>query len=140
MICILKDISGLFYKRNRIVYAGLLILTVVVGIGSRTCSIYFHPFLAEYLGDVLWASMVYFLICFFFKRISIKKAAIIALLFSYFIEVSQLYQADWINAIRNTVVGALILGHGFLWSDLICYTVGILFAVLIDILLLKRLI
>ena len=55
-----------------------------------------------------------------------------ALSFSYCIEISQLYQADWINAIRGTTLGALVLGHGFLWSDILCYTVGVGLAILID--------
>ena len=52
--------------------------------------------------------------------------------FSYLIEISQLYQGEWINSIRDTTLGALILGHGFLFSDLICYTIGILIGVVIE--------
>ena len=33
-----------------------------------------------------------------------------ALLFSYAIEFSQLYQAEWINALRHTALGGLVLG------------------------------
>ena len=32
--------------------------------------------------------------------------------------------ARWI-AVRRTTLGGLVLGFGFLWSDLACYTVGI---------------
>ncbi|WP_347030238.1 DUF2809 domain-containing protein, partial [Bacteroides intestinalis] len=53
-------------------------------------------------------------------------------LFSYCIEISQLYQADWANIVRSTTLGALIFGHGFLWSDMICYTVGGLLSAAID--------
>ncbi|WP_228107363.1 DUF2809 domain-containing protein [Terrisporobacter petrolearius] len=38
----------------------------------------------------------------------------------------------WINAIRKTTIGALVLGHGFLWMDLISYFIGITIAVIID--------
>jgi len=41
------------------------------------------------------------------------------------VELSQLYQGDWINGVRGTLPGRLILGQGFLWSDLIAYAVGI---------------
>ena len=57
---------------------------------------------------------------------SAAKVMLAALAFSFAIEFSQLYQADWINALRRTTLGGLILGYGFLWSDLVCYTVGIL--------------
>ncbi|WP_309145332.1 ribosomal maturation YjgA family protein [Paenibacillus mendelii] len=46
-------------------------------------------------------------------------------LFCLFIECSQLYQAGWINDIRATVIGALILGKGFLAVDLVRYAAGI---------------
>ena len=38
---------------------------------------------------------------------------------------SQLYHAPWIDAIRDTLPGALVLGYGFLWSDLACYAAGV---------------
>jgi hypothetical protein len=41
------------------------------------------------------------------------------------VEVSQLYHAPWIDAIRQTRLGGWVLGFGFLWSDLACYAVGI---------------
>ena len=40
------------------------------------------------------------------------------------IEFSQLYQENWIIEIRNTTLGHLVLGQGFLWSDLLAYTFG----------------
>jgi hypothetical protein len=56
---------------------------------------------------------------------STVRVAGAALLFSIAIEVSQLYHAPWIDAIRATVPGALALGFTFLWSDLVCYGCGI---------------
>ena len=41
-----------------------------------------------------------------------------ALLLSFAVEFSQLYQADWIDALRANRFGALVLGRGFLWADL----------------------
>jgi hypothetical protein len=60
------------------------------------------------------------------------RAFYIALLLSYGIELSQLYQAPWLNSVRDTRLGGLLLGHGFLWSDLFCYTVGIALGAAID--------
>ena len=51
----------------------------------------------------------------------------IALPICFAIELSQLYHAPWIDAIRRTLAGALVLGHGFLWSDLACYVAGVMF-------------
>ncbi|MCY7330065.1 MAG: DUF2809 domain-containing protein [Saprospiraceae bacterium] len=36
----------------------------------------------------------------------------------------QLYHAPWMDGLRVTRLGGLILGFGCLWSDLGCYTLG----------------
>jgi Protein of unknown function (DUF2809) len=66
-----------------------------------------------------------------------KTSVLYTLLFTYCIEISQLYQADWINAIRHTKLGGLVLGFGFLWSDLLMYSIGISLAFLLDVWLSK---
>jgi hypothetical protein len=49
----------------------------------------------------------------------------ISLGLSFLVEISQLYHAPWTDSIRQTTLGGLVLGFGFLWSDLACYSVGI---------------
>lgn len=61
-----------------------------------------------------------------------KVACVLALVFSYLIEISQLYHAPWIDAIRATALGGLVLGFCFLWSDILCYTVGVLLGIIVD--------
>ena len=73
--------------------------------------------------------MIYLCFGFLFPRARIQAVAIAALSVSFAIEASELYQAEWINRIRNTLVGGLVLGFGFKWSDLVCYTTGILMGV-----------
>ena len=79
--------------------------------------------------------MVYFGCRFLFVNLKKRASFGIALAFSYLIEVSQLYHAPWIDAIRATTLGALVLGFGFLWSDIACYTVGIILGIVVDSLL-----
>lgn len=119
-------------KYKRLIYLAVTFFIIVLGLASRKYGDILPEFLAEYSGDTLWAAMVYFGLRFLFPSVSVLKAATISLLFSYCIEISQLYQADWVNSVRNTTFGALILGHGFLWSDMVCYTVGILLISIID--------
>jgi hypothetical protein len=38
---------------------------------------------------------------------------------------TQLYQAPWLNAIRGTTLGHLVLGSTFSWTDMLAYTVGV---------------
>lgn len=113
-------------KRNRGIYFILILVTMVLGISSRKFGAYLPEFLSTYAGDTLWALMVFWGFGFLSARTSTVKIMLAALAFSYMIEFSQLYQADWINNLRHTTLGGLVLGFGFLWSDLVCYTVGIL--------------
>ncbi|OOG92702.1 hypothetical protein BTH41_04724 [Bacillus mycoides] len=79
----------------------------------------------DYLGDALWALMIFIGVGFLFHKMKTKKLAFLSLLFCYGIEISQLYHADWIDNIRATTLGGLVLGYGFLWSDLLAYTIGV---------------
>jgi len=116
-------------SRNRPTYLALIIVIVTLGLFTRSS---FMPakdgFIATYAGDVLWAAMVYLIFCVLCPKWSPLKVAIYALAFSFAIEFSQLNQQDWINSIRQTRLGGLVLGFGYQASDLVCYTVGVLLA------------
>ena len=118
-------------RRNRILYLILTIITIILGLLSRKVQ-GLPQIISSYSGDALWALMVFFLFSFLFNKISTIFILVISIIFSYGIEISQLYHAPWIDSIRATTLGGLILGFGFLWSDLICYTVGIVIGAIID--------
>lgn len=96
-----------------------------MGLGSRRYAALLPAFLAEYAGDTLWAAMAFVAIGLVAADWPTRRVGLAALLVSYAVEVSQLYHAPWIDAIRATGLGALALGYGFLWSDIVCYTVGV---------------
>ncbi|GAA4468796.1 hypothetical protein GCM10023189_54730 [Nibrella saemangeumensis] len=91
-----------------------------------------YAFIRMYVGDGLWALMVFFGLAFIFRRWSTQAIAAAALGFSTFIELSQLYHAPWIDSLRNTLLGGLILGFTFVWSDLLCYSLGVGLGVLTE--------
>lgn len=111
--------------RSRSVYALLLVLTVAAGLGSRRYGAHLPPFVAAYAGDTLWALSVFLIVALLAPRRPTVWIAAVALALSYADEFSQLYRALWLDAVRATMPGALLLGHGFLWSDLACYTAGV---------------
>ena len=119
-------------KRKRIIYMGLVIIVMILGIASRRYGSYLPNIISKYAGDTLWALMVYLGFGFLFNKSKIRNVALASMTVSYLIEISQLYQGEWINSIRDTTIGALILGHGFLISDLVCYTIGILIGVVFE--------
>ena len=117
---------------RRWIYGAFIFFIPLLGLGIRADSIRLHPFLATYAPDVLWAWLVFALVVTFAPRLSTPRAGGVAFTFALAMECSQLYQAPWLNAWRTTFVGGLLLGYGFLWSDLLCYAAGILFAISID--------
>ena len=112
-------------KRNRFVYLILLVAVMVSGLLSRRYAALLLSWINDYLGDALWAAMIFVGFAFLFYKKRSNNIAIASLVFCYLIEISQLYQADWINAVRHTTLGGLVLGFGFLWSDIVAYTMGV---------------
>jgi hypothetical protein len=72
-------------------------------------------------------------------RASTRTIALLAMILSLAVELSQLYHAPWIDSIRQTTLGGLILGFGFLWSDLACYAVGVGLGVILELIVLAAL-
>ena len=114
-------------KSNRLNYFILIVLVLILGILSRKISN-----IPLFIGDVLYAVLIYFGLRFLFIHLKTHKTFLLSLLFCFGIEILQLVQIDWLIAIRKTTLGHYILGEGFLWSDLLCYVVGTLVAFLID--------
>ncbi|MDP9076629.1 MAG: DUF2809 domain-containing protein [Bacteroidota bacterium] len=119
--------------KSRLLYFCLVLATIISGLLSRHI-----PGIPLFIGDILWGLMVYFIVKFLFINKTIKWVTIASLLFCYGIEFSQLYQAPWINNIRHTVIGGLVLGEGFLWSDMLCYTIGVGIGIMVNVLLDKH--
>jgi uncharacterized membrane protein (GlpM family) len=118
---------------NRLYYLMVLPVVICLGLLSRRSNAYIPDVIDLFLGDSLWAFMIYLLIRMLFIKLSQKKAAFIGLLFCFTIELTQLYHGNWIDAIRKTTLGGLVLGYGFLWSDLAAYLLGILIGYIIDV-------
>jgi len=131
-----KEYKGGKMKRNRYIY--FIFTLVVMGLGLLSRKLNNLPtFVSTYSGDVLWALMVFLLIAFVFDKKSTIFITVCSMVFSYGIELSQLYHSPWIDNVRNTILGGLVLGFGFLWSDILCYTVGILMGMILDKYMLK---
>jgi Protein of unknown function (DUF2809) len=118
--------------RNPLAWTALIALAVALGLGSRRFGELLPGFVAAYAGDTLWALMAFLAIGLFLPRLTTWRVAALAISFSVMIEVSQTYHAPWIDSIRGKTLGALVLGHGFLWSDLACYVAGVGIGVLFE--------
>jgi len=114
--------------KARIRYLVLIFAIIIAGLLSRKFAI-----IPLWVGDVLWAVMIFFMVRFFYVGSSIKRIAIISLIICYAIEFSQLYKAEWIDKLRHTLFGKLVLGDTFLWGDLLSYTIGIGLGILVEV-------
>ena len=117
---------------SRIRYVVASLICIALGLFSRSSFYDFPDWSDAYVGDVLWASMVYFLIAVLYPKGRGSLKITLAMLFAFLIEFSQLIQTDWMNQIRSIPGMALVLGYGFKWSDLLCYTLGVGVAAVID--------
>ena len=107
-------------RKLRICYLAGIAVLIALGLLSRRVR-----FVPAACGDALWAMMVY--CC--FRIVLIRKPMVIsaaaALIASFAVEFSQMLKPDWLVKIRSTFLGHMLLGQGFLWSDLLAYTIGI---------------
>ena len=115
--------------KTRLVYALLIVGVLVLGLVWRRLIFPNSPFLSKYGGDALWALLVFFALAFVQVRARLIHIAAAAIAFSYLVEFSQLYHTPWLDSLRRTRLGALVIGATFNWPDLIAYLVGIVMGV-----------
>ncbi|NSL86404.1 DUF2809 domain-containing protein [Chitinophaga sp. Mgbs1] len=113
--------------KRRWLYLILILLNIPLGLATRWAPQYFPEIIRIYGGDVFSATCIFFGIRFLYPLKPLYKIALINYLVCFAIEVQQLYQAQWAVDLRNTPLG-ILLGHGFLWSDCVCYAAGTLLA------------
>jgi hypothetical protein len=110
--------------KARVLYLFTFSVCIWLALTTRSHSPWFHSVIQKYGGDVIWAGAFLFLLKTIFIRSATWKLAIICYLLGVLNEFSQLLMFDWIVAIRSTYFGRLMLGVGFVWSDLLCYAIG----------------
>jgi hypothetical protein len=83
-------------------------------------------FIRAYGGDTLYATLVCFLVVLLWPRAAAWRLALLAFGLCVAVELSQQVDTPWLESLRATLFGRLVLGAGFLWSDLVCYAAGAL--------------
>ncbi|HEU4473034.1 MAG TPA: DUF2809 domain-containing protein [Flavisolibacter sp.] len=114
------------HAKRRVIYLALLVFTIAAGLATRLYGHALPGVLANYGGDLLYASFIFFCFRFLLPELPARFILLMAWLFCLCIELLQLWKAPWLQAWRQTRIGGLILGYEFLWSDLICYALGAL--------------
>lgn len=110
----------------RVIYALAAMLIVPLGAATRFWPTAFPKLVYLFAGDTLWATVVYLFIAFLRPAKTVGWLFFAAICFTFFIEMSQLAHFPWLEKLQATWLGFVILGHEFMWRDLVCYSAGIL--------------
>ena len=116
--------------RRRWAVALALGATIALGLLSRRHAL--PGLLAEHTGDALYASAVFFGLALLWPAARAVPLAVAAAALAFAVEFSQLLDWPWLVEIRRHRFGALVLGQGFVWLDLVSYLVGAIGAAVLD--------
>lgn len=119
--------------RDRFRHAVLILLVILSGLFLRSRFCPAPPVFEKYGGDALWAVVVFLGLGFLFPRAATFTLALSALTISWAVEFSQLYRVPWLDALRATLPGKLILGTTFNLPDLPAYAFGVAAAAMAEL-------
>ena len=108
---------------QRKILVSLIGIIVLIPLGLYSRHLKWIP---EETGDALWAMMVFCLWRIILVKQSLRLVAIISLTHAFLVEFSQILRWSWLVSFRSTFIGHMMLGQGFLWTDLLAYLIGIL--------------
>ena len=113
-------------KRNRrLFHAALTIAAVVAGLIVHRVNLGLGAVSRDLLGDALWALMIFHVFGAVCPRLRLATHVSVALALCFAVEFGQLYRTPWLDQLRATVPGHLVLGRGFDARDLVAYTLGV---------------
>ena len=117
---------------RRLLYAGIALATLVLGLLWRFAWTGLPPFLYKYGGSVLWAAMIYWLAAIAAPRASPVRLGLTAAAIATAVELLKLLHTPALDAFRLTFAGKVLLGRVFLWSDFVAYYLAIAVAAVTD--------
>jgi hypothetical protein len=90
------------------------------------------PVARDVLGDALWATMIAWWIGAAAPRARLAVRGSGALAICVAVELGQLIHVPWLDEVRRTTLGNLVLGSGFDARDLVAYAAGVSVAVVLE--------
>jgi Protein of unknown function (DUF2809) len=124
--------------RNRPLYALLLVVTIAAGLATRSTLFYLPQILGKYPGDCLWAVMMFLGVGMIFPTLSTSRMAGLVIVICFAVETIKLLPWDWLNSLRQTTLGHLVLGRAFTWQNYFAYSVGVILASLGEVLIARQ--
>lgn len=115
----------------RVRYLVLALVTIAAGLIVHFSGGFLPPALRDIVGDALWAMMIVWWVSVLVPRLPLLARGGIALAICAAVEFSQIHHAPWLDALRATLPGELILGSDYDPRDLLAYAVGVLVAMVV---------
>ena len=119
-------------RRRRIRSAALAITSIIVGLVVHRAALGLNPLVRDMAGDALWAMMIFYGLGVLLPRTRLRTRTSSALAICFAVEASQLYHSPWLDALRATLPGHLILGSGFDPRDFLSYSLGVAAAAVLE--------
>jgi hypothetical protein len=108
-----------------------ILLTLLLLIIEITIAVFVHDqFIRPFFGDFLAIILVYCGLRIF--KQNILKTALMSLFIAYFIEILQYFKFIEITGLIKFKMLAVVIGNSFSWLDMLAYSLGFVFIVLIE--------
>lgn len=114
--------------RRLAIYLPLTLVVIALGLASRKGKAYLPALVGEYAGDILWGVLFFLVFALLLRARPTWRVGAAGWCAAVCLEFSQLYHAAWIDDLRRTPVVGFLLGSTFVWSDVVCITIGVLLA------------
>ncbi|MFP4220509.1 MAG: DUF2809 domain-containing protein [Phormidium sp.] len=111
-------------SRYRRYLAIAMVVSIALGIGSRVYTVPFAAWLQNPAGAIFYELFWMVLVAYIIPELAAGAIAIIIFVLTSLLELLQLYQHPILEAIRQTVVGRLLIGSSFDPWDFLHYCIG----------------
>jgi hypothetical protein len=105
-----------------------MLITVVSGLTIRFAHLGLPASVVKYGGSALWAAMIYWVGSTLLPSWHPLWSALMSGILGTVVEFLKLYNPPWLDAIRSTLPGTLLLGRIFNPWDIVVYWIAIVFA------------
>lgn len=123
---------------HRRLYVTLALATIALGLLVHWRGDALAPALRDVAGDALWAAMIVWWVSALAPHLGLPWRGASALAVCAAVEFGQRVHTPWLDPLRRTTLGHLVLGSDFDQRDLLAYVGGVLAAVLLDRVVFRR--
>lgn len=111
-------------KKYRNLILICLLIIVILGLATKFYQGVFAEWLNNSFSSIFYEAFWIFLVIFIQPRLTPGWVAFWVFIITSFLEFMQLWKPPFLQAIRATLIGRLLLGNTFVWWDFLYYILG----------------